>query len=185
MMTIIGRLWRAAVSSSIEFKPNEPSPWISTTCLSGRATFAPTANGMPTPIVPNVPEFMRCLGINVGIDCRPKFRISWPSTTSTPSRSMKSRTSLHSRSGCMGVLLVDMAFSASGALRLSISDSRPRQPAYKLDLTRVPEASSNCFITILASPVMATSTRWLPLISLASMSMRMILALAETRGGLT
>ena len=49
---------------------------------------------------------------------------------------MKSLISLHSRSGWIGVLLVAMAFSASGALRFSISDNRPRQPAYNAGLTR-------------------------------------------------
>ena len=36
----------------------------------------PTANGMPTPIVPNGPELRRWPGSKVGIDWRPKFRVS-------------------------------------------------------------------------------------------------------------
>ena len=30
----------------------------------------PTANGMPTPMVPNAPELMRCRGLEVGMDWR-------------------------------------------------------------------------------------------------------------------
>jgi hypothetical protein len=64
-------LCRTAVSISIAFMPSEPSPCTTITCLSGHATFAPTPNGKPTPMVPNGPEFSRWPGENVGIVCRP------------------------------------------------------------------------------------------------------------------
>ena len=78
------------------------------TCLSGHAILAPTPKGMPTPIIPNGPEFRRWPGANVGIDWRPKFRISWPSTQRIASRFMKFFTSSHRRSGWIGVLFIDM-----------------------------------------------------------------------------
>ena len=66
-----GSFQRTAVSSSIAFRPNEPSPCSTSTCLSGLAAFAPSPNGRPTPIVPNGPEFSRWPGSKVGIDWRP------------------------------------------------------------------------------------------------------------------
>ena len=54
---------RTAVSSSIAFCPNEPSPCRQMTCVSGLAALAPTANGRPTPIVPNGPELSRWPGV--------------------------------------------------------------------------------------------------------------------------
>ena len=51
--TTTGILWRTAVSISIALMPKEPSPCSTSTCVSGLATFAPTPNGRPTPIVPN------------------------------------------------------------------------------------------------------------------------------------
>src|SRR3954454_1919270 len=57
--------------------------------------------GSPTPIVPNGPELRRWPGVKVGIDWRPKLRISWPSTHKIASRCWKFLISSQSRSGCM------------------------------------------------------------------------------------
>src|SRR5438874_500385 len=70
MMQSSGNLCRTAVSSSIAFWPNEPSPCRQMTCVLGLAALAPTANGRSTLIVPNGPELSRCLGVRVGIDRR-------------------------------------------------------------------------------------------------------------------
>src|SRR5271165_2995436 len=53
----------------------------------------------PTPIVPKGPELSRWPGTKVGIDWRPKFKISCPSTERIASRCMKFLSSSHSRSG--------------------------------------------------------------------------------------
>src|SRR5271166_4589106 len=71
------------------------------TCALGLAALAPTANGSPTPIVPKGPELSRWPGTKVGIDWRPKFKISCPSTERIASRCIKFLISSHSLSGWM------------------------------------------------------------------------------------
>ena len=55
MMHVSGSPKRTAVSISIPFRPNAPSPAISSTRLSGWRSFAAIANGGPTPRQPNGP----------------------------------------------------------------------------------------------------------------------------------
>jgi len=52
-----GSLCLNAVSNSMKFIPRAPSPVMSATCFSGLATFAPIANGTPTPMHPSSPPF--------------------------------------------------------------------------------------------------------------------------------
>src|SRR6266540_5421615 len=91
------------------------------TCLSGLAILAPIPNGSPTPMVPNGPELRRWPGTKVGIDCRPKFRISCPSTTRMASRCIKFLISSHSRSGWIGTSSIGLL--APGAWRFATSPS--------------------------------------------------------------
>lgn len=55
MITTKGKLYLEAVSNSIALKPKALSPTIAMTGLLGFTALAATANGIPIPIVPNVP----------------------------------------------------------------------------------------------------------------------------------
>jgi hypothetical protein len=57
----------------------------------------------------------------VGIDWRPKFRISCPSTSRMASRCMKFLISSHSRSGWIGTSSIGLL--AAGACRFAVSPS--------------------------------------------------------------
>ena len=63
MMNTTGILWRTAVSISMALNPKAQSPFRLTTGTSGRASFAPTAKGTPTPMQPLDAEFRRLAGV--------------------------------------------------------------------------------------------------------------------------
>jgi len=60
--TFTGSPYIWAVESSCRVISNEPSPAMSITSSSGRATWAPMAAGRPKPIVPSPPEVIQRRG---------------------------------------------------------------------------------------------------------------------------
>ena len=62
MATLIGRLCSTATASSWMVICSEPSPATQITSESGHATWAPTAEGRPKPIVPRPPELIQWFG---------------------------------------------------------------------------------------------------------------------------
>ena len=142
------------------FIPIDPSPCSTRTCLSGFATCAPIPYGNPTPIVPVTPEFKRCPGIYVDIDCLPKCKISFPSTEMMASLSKNSSISLHKRNGCIGVWS-ELSNGAVWAILFSLAS---RNPTIQGD-SSAPEKSgllcsansNNWLMTALASPKMPIS----------------------------
>ena len=125
------------------------------TCAEGFAALALTANGNPTPIVPNGPEWSRWPG-KVEIDRRPKFRISWPSTVRIASRCMRFLISSHSPAdGCR---------RRSGSFRWREAASLPRRRLASATTagsgrrsSHRPPRSHDCCSTDLPSPTTGMS----------------------------
>ena len=112
---------------------------------------------------------------------RPKFRISWPSTTRIASRLRKSRTSLQRRSGCIGSSSRLIALSCSAPFSASSVRSLPVHGAYLLGLTLPSASARSCSSTARASPAIGTSTGRLCPSSAGSTSTWITFMLAEAR----
>ena len=116
------------------------------------------------------------------MDWRAKFRISWPSTTRMVSRPMTSRTSLHSRSGWMGVASECNSGAERSRLVRCLAASRATH-AVSTAGSNLPAASRvNCCRTSLASPMMPTAVARLWPMARPSRLTLMNRAVGEKRG---
>src|SRR5207244_1159298 len=103
MITTNGMPWWIALSYSIALKPNDPSPYTISTCLSGWASFAAMAKEGPTPRQPNGPGSSQWPGwyawtIEAGMPT-----MSPPSPTTMASPPTKSPTSPPTPRGSLGL----------------------------------------------------------------------------------